>query len=105
MSAAESGHRQATLPAARRRGVVCSSVRRSVDRLRPCHHRRQPDEAEEKPPMTPPLPAPTPEVVARIAPTGTLRAAINLGNAVLAGRDAATGAPKGVTVDLAGKLA
>jgi polar amino acid transport system substrate-binding protein len=53
----------------------------------------------------PPLPAPTPELVARIAPTGTLRAAINLGNAVLAGRDAATGAPKGVTVDLAGKLA
>ena len=53
----------------------------------------------------PPLPAPTPELVARIAPTGTLRAAINLGNAVLAGRDAATGAPKGVTVDLAGQLA
>jgi len=53
----------------------------------------------------PPPPAPTPELVARIAPTGTLRAAINLGNAVLAGRDAATGAPKGVTVDLAGKLA
>ena len=48
---------------------------------------------------------PSPELVARIAPTGTLRAAINLGNAVLAGRDAATGAPKGVTVDLAGKLA
>ena len=53
----------------------------------------------------PPLPAPTPELVARIAPTGTLRAAINLGNAVLAGRDAATGAAKGVTVDLAGELA
>ena len=53
----------------------------------------------------PPLPAPSPDLVARIAPTGTLRAAINLGNAVLAGRDAATGAPKGVTVDLAGQLA
>ena len=53
----------------------------------------------------PPLPAPSPDLVARIAPTGALRAAINLGNAVLAGRDAATGAPKGVTVDLAGQLA
>ena len=52
-----------------------------------------------------PLPTPSPELVARIAPTGTLRAAINLGNAVLAGRDAATGAAKGVTVDLAGELA
>src|SRR5215831_6155620 len=53
----------------------------------------------------PPLPTPSPDLVARIAPSGTLRAAINLGNAVLAGRDAATGAAKGVTVDLAGELA
>ena len=52
-----------------------------------------------------PLPTPSPDLVARIAPGGTLRAAINLGNAVLAGRDAATGAAKGVTVDLAGELA
>lgn len=35
------------------------------------------------------------------APTGRLRAAINLGNPILAGRDAATGEPKGVSVDLA----
>jgi polar amino acid transport system substrate-binding protein len=56
--------------------------------------------------MTPsPLPAPSPDLAARIAPSRTLRAAINLGNAVLAGRDAATGAAKGVTVDLAGELA
>ena len=48
---------------------------------------------------------PSPELVARIAPTGTLRAAINLGNAVPAGRDVATGAAKGVTVDLAAALA
>ena len=53
----------------------------------------------------PPLPTPSPALVAGIAPSGTLRAAINLGNAVLAGRDAATGAAKGVTVDLAGELA
>ena len=48
---------------------------------------------------------PSSELVGRIAPTGTLRAAINMGNAVLAGRDGATGAPKGVTIDLAGMLA
>jgi polar amino acid transport system substrate-binding protein len=41
---------------------------------------------------------------ARRDPSRAPRAAINLGNAVLGGRDAATGAPKGVTVDLAGKL-
>ena len=46
-----------------------------------------------------------PSIVAGIAPTGTLRAAINMGNAVLAGRDRATGTPKGVTADLAGMLA
>ena len=40
------------------------------------------------------------DVVARFAPTGTLRASINLGNPILAGRDAA-GAPSGVSVDLA----
>lgn len=35
------------------------------------------------------------------APTGRLRAAINLGNPILAGRTAATGEPQGVSVDLA----
>lgn len=35
------------------------------------------------------------------APTGRLRAAINLGNPILAGRAAATGEPQGVSVDLA----
>jgi len=30
---------------------------------------------------------PSPELVTRIAATGTVRAAINMGNAVLAGRD------------------
>jgi polar amino acid transport system substrate-binding protein len=46
-----------------------------------------------------------PTVVAEVAPTGKLRAVINLGNPVLAGRDAATGAPRGVSVDLSGELA
>lgn len=35
------------------------------------------------------------------APQGVLRASINLGNPILAGRDAATGEPCGVSVDLA----
>ncbi|MBP0597538.1 ABC transporter substrate-binding protein [Herbaspirillum sp. LeCh32-8] len=38
------------------------------------------------------------------APTGKLRASINLGNPILAGRDA-DGCPCGVSVDLAGELA
>ena len=39
-----------------------------------------------------------------LAPTGKLRAAINLGNSVLAQKDAATGQPKGITPDLAREL-
>ncbi|MBL8307636.1 MAG: transporter substrate-binding domain-containing protein [Rubrivivax sp.] len=38
-------------------------------------------------------------------PTGRLRASINLGNPILAGIDPATGAPCGVSVDLAGAFA
>jgi polar amino acid transport system substrate-binding protein len=40
------------------------------------------------------------DVVSRFTPTGALRASINLGNPILAGRDAA-GEPCGVSVDLA----
>ncbi|MGZ8260857.1 MAG: hypothetical protein ACXWUL_09955, partial [Caldimonas sp.] len=42
---------------------------------------------------------------AALVPTGRLRAAINLGNPVLARRDAATGTIAGVSVDLARALA
>ena len=49
--------------------------------------------------------APPPEVVKDLAPTGKLRAAINLGNSVLAQKDPASGEPKGVTADLARELA
>jgi hypothetical protein len=42
---------------------------------------------------------------AELAPSGTLRAAINVGNPVLASRDSATGEPRGVSVDLARELA
>lgn len=43
----------------------------------------------------------SPAVVEAFTPTGKLRASINLGNPILAGRDAATGEPAGVSVDLA----
>ena len=43
-------------------------------------------------------------VVADLAPTGKLRAAINFGNPVLAAKDAATGQASGVSVDLAREL-
>ncbi|MGH6624738.1 MAG: ABC transporter substrate-binding protein [Burkholderiaceae bacterium] len=44
-------------------------------------------------------------VLHELAPTGTLRAAINYGNPVLAQRDVASGQPLGVSVDLARELA
>lgn len=40
-----------------------------------------------------------------LAPTGVLRAAINIGNPILAGLDPATGQAQGVSVDLARRLA
>jgi polar amino acid transport system substrate-binding protein len=46
----------------------------------------------------------TQAIRAAFTPTGVLRASINLGNPILAGRDAA-GAPAGVSVDLATELA
>jgi polar amino acid transport system substrate-binding protein len=48
---------------------------------------------------------PGPDIVAAFAPTGALRASINLGNPILAHADAATGAAAGVSVDLAEALA
>src|SRR5262245_61005276 len=49
-------------------------------------------------------PAP-PEVLKDFAPTGKLRAALNLSNIVLVQKDAATGEPKGITPELARELA
>ncbi|HVK32578.1 MAG TPA: ABC transporter substrate-binding protein [Burkholderiaceae bacterium] len=53
------------------------------------------------------MPSPTlsADLVAAIAPTGVLRASINLGNPILAHADASTGAAGGVSVDLATALA
>jgi polar amino acid transport system substrate-binding protein len=48
---------------------------------------------------------PPPEVVASLAPSGRLRAAINYGNPVLAQKDPSDGQPRGVSVDLARELA
>ncbi|MCS6764545.1 MAG: ABC transporter substrate-binding protein [Candidatus Protistobacter heckmanni] len=47
---------------------------------------------------------PSPAVVSALAPSGKLRAAINLGNPILVGTGA-DGKPKGVSVDLATELA
>jgi polar amino acid transport system substrate-binding protein len=44
-------------------------------------------------------------LITDLAPTGKLRAAINFGNPVLAGKDPATGEPHGVSVDLSRELA
>ena len=44
------------------------------------------------------------KVLKDLAPTGKLRAAINLGNSVLAQKDDASGQPKGITPDLAREL-
>jgi len=43
-------------------------------------------------------------VLKDLAPTGKLRAAINLGNSVLAQKDEVSGLPKGITPDLANEL-
>ncbi len=43
-------------------------------------------------------------VLSAFAPTGTLRASINLGNPILANKDALTGEPSGVSIDLAREL-
>jgi len=48
---------------------------------------------------------PPPAVLAALAPTGKLRAAINLGNPVLARKDPASGETQGVSVDLSRELA
>ncbi|HWT17364.1 MAG TPA: transporter substrate-binding domain-containing protein, partial [Variovorax sp.] len=46
-----------------------------------------------------------PTLVSAFAPGGTLRASINLGNPILANKDAATGEPVGVSIDLAREFA
>lgn len=49
--------------------------------------------------------SPSPEARAELAPSGRLRAVINLGNPILARRDASSGEVAGVSVDLARELA
>ena len=49
--------------------------------------------------------APSAEIIKSLAPTGTLLAALNIANPVLVQRNPVTGAPSGVTVDLAQELA
>ncbi|MBB4221163.1 transporter substrate-binding domain-containing protein [Variovorax guangxiensis] len=47
----------------------------------------------------------SPALVSAFAPSGTLRASINLGNPILANKNAATGEPVGVSIDLAREFA
>ena len=51
------------------------------------------------------MPQVSPAVRADLAPTGTLRAAINYGNPILAQGSPASGDLRGITVDLARELA
>src|ERR1700686_3505496 len=46
-----------------------------------------------------------PDIVKELAPTGKLRAAINVSNIVLTQKDPAGGDPRGITVDLAREVA
>ncbi|HEX9392413.1 MAG TPA: ABC transporter substrate-binding protein [Usitatibacteraceae bacterium] len=55
-------------------------------------------------PGEPAVPAAPAAAVADLAPGGKLRAAINFGNPILAVRDAASGEPRGLSVDLAREL-
>lgn len=55
--------------------------------------------------MSPPAWTQSSDIAKEIAPTGTLRAVINFGNPILARKVASTGAPSGVSVDLAQALA
>jgi polar amino acid transport system substrate-binding protein len=50
-------------------------------------------------------PAPAPLAKFDLAPSGKLRVGIDFGNVLLAGKDAKTGEPRGVAVDLARALA
>lgn len=53
-----------------------------------------------------PTPRPVPDsLIQAFAPSGKLRASINLGNPILAGRDPATGEPRGISIDMARELA
>ncbi|KQU83849.1 ABC transporter substrate-binding protein [Variovorax sp. Root318D1] len=54
--------------------------------------------------MTQPQPI-APALVSAFATSGTLRASINLGNPILANKDAATGEPVGLSIDLAREFA
>jgi polar amino acid transport system substrate-binding protein len=47
----------------------------------------------------------SPKIIEQFAPTGRLRASINLGNPILANRDPQSGLPFGVSVDLARQFA
>ncbi len=57
--------------------------------------------SQTNPPTNMPL---SPTLIQTFAPTGKLRVGINLGNPVLASQELGTGAPKGVSVDIANAI-
>jgi polar amino acid transport system substrate-binding protein len=56
-------------------------------------------------PAPPPDMNMNPAILQAFTPTGRLRASINLGNPILAGTDAGSGEPRGVSIDLAREFA
>lgn len=50
-------------------------------------------------------PTPSPDVVAALAPAGTLHVGLNMANFLLTGRDPASNEPRGIATDLARELA
>lgn len=52
-----------------------------------------------------PLEAPHAPALGELAPRGRLRVALNFGNPILAQRDPSTGAPRGISIDIAHELA
>ncbi len=82
------------------RQIVCAVAIAATVGL--CAAAAQP--VQQQVPGAPRMTTASPEVLKDLAPTGKIRFAINLGNIVLAQKDPATGAPKGVTADLAHEL-
>jgi len=80
--------------------IACAAVILAAIAASPAFAQTASPPSQQRQPMT----SVSPDVLKDLAPTGKLRAAINLGNMVLAQKDTATGQPKGITPDLAREL-
>ena len=77
----------------------------SSEKLRPDHHPLEKSQLMTQPSPSFDLAAPSAEAISSLAPTGTLRAAINLSNFLLVTGKGADGNPEGVSPDMARELA